>query len=178
MASSSRKEILEDGEWVVKPSATYCFVDGVLVRPLTSNRGMNITYFINTETGERQAMLYTDFQRRKKNAYSLEAAGKILGRTPTAIKSYIRRGGVKPPVTVGNQPRGIRVLSYYSEDDIMAIHRYMATLPAGRPRKDGLVTPPRMLTEAEVRARMGQGLFMYTKTRDGRFIPTWKEYVY
>jgi len=45
----------------------------------------------------------------------------------------------------------------------------------GRPRKDNLITNNMTPTSQELTRRTGDGILVYTKTEDGRFIPVWTE---
>jgi hypothetical protein len=93
------------------------------------------------------------------------------------IERYIKEGLIKPPT--GATPGGKRIFtkkSYFSEDDIFEIRNVMANMHTGRPRKDGRITPRKdVLTERDLRSLLGDGMLLYTKTEDGRFIPVWQE---
>jgi hypothetical protein len=54
----------------------------------------------------------------------------------------------------------------------------MSQIHRGRPRNDGKKVNNFVLTEQELRAKMGDALILYTKTEDGRFVPTWAERTY
>ena len=51
----------------------------------------------------------------------------------------------------------------------------MTGIHFGRPRADGKVTPLNVPTEQDLRSKMGDAIMLYTKTSDGRYIPTWQE---
>jgi hypothetical protein len=65
-------------------------------------------------------------------------------------------------------------MSYYSEDDIFKIREYMSTIHRGRPRRDGLVTNS-VISEQELKIRMGDGIMLYTKNSSGEIVPIWSE---
>jgi hypothetical protein len=51
----------------------------------------------------------------------------------------------------------------------------MSQIHHGAKRKDGLTTNNKTPTEQELRYAMGDGILLYTKTEDGRFIPIFNE---
>lgn len=178
MAGKARKVSSEGRERLIKPATKTFFLEGELVKQGFTDRGSNIVYVWNYRQQKDQILLYTDFMRRRRRAYSLENTAKLLDRDSRTIKNYILDGAILPPTTVHPEnKRGVRINSFYSEDYIFEIRAYMATISQGRPRKDGYIRT-RVLTEPELRAKMGDALHLYTKTADGKFIPTWNERIY
>lgn len=163
----------------VTPSKTIFFINDKLVRVITSNRGENIIYLYNINDEKNQSMLYSDFKKHRKRAYTVISTAKLLNRGPAQIYRYINDGIIKPPTgALPNGERMFRKLSYYSEDDIFEIREAISKIHRGRPRKDGLIVNNNVLTEQELRAKMGDALILYTRTEDGRFIPVWQETTY
>ena len=124
-------------------------------------------------------MLLSDFKKHRKRAYTFSNTARLLNRSNMQLYRYIHRGLINPPM--GILPGGERKFtkkSYYSEDDVFEIRRVMSSLHRGRPRKDGKTTNNHVLTEQELRAKMGDALMLYTKTKDGRFVPVWSEETY
>lgn len=178
MAKSGRRKSDEDGERIVKPSAKIFFVNGQLVRYITSNRGANIVYLYNISEQKDQVMLLSDFKKHRKRAYTITDVGNLLNRTRMQINRYVRDGLIDPPTACTDDGiRRFQYMSYFSEDDVFKIREAMATLHRGRPRKDGRITNS-VLTERELRAKMGDVLMLYTRTKDGRFVPVWAEETY
>jgi hypothetical protein len=169
----------DNSQRVIKASSVIFFLDNNLVRLITSNRGSNIVYLYNITEAKEQTMLLSDFKKHRKRAYTLSNTARLLNRSNMQLYRYIDRGLVKPPT--GILPGGKRMFtkkSYYSEDDVFEIRRVMGSLHRGRPRKDGKITNNHVLTEQELRGKMGDALMLYTKTKDGRFIPVWQEDTY
>lgn len=178
MAQRGRKKASEDGERVIKPSSKIFFINGSLVRYIACNRGANIAYLFNFKEQKDQTMLLSDFKKHRKRAYTIIDVARLLNRNRAQIYRYIEQGLIDPPI--GSGPYGerkFRHMSYFSEDDVFKIREAMSTLHHGRPRKDGRITN-NVLTERELRAKMGDVLMLYTKTKDGRFIPVWAEETY
>jgi hypothetical protein len=179
MAKQGRTGPSQDGERQVKPSNSIFFINKDLVRFVTSNRGQNIAYLFNITQNKSQTMLLSDFKKHRKRAYTVVNTARLLNRGPAQIYRYVNDGLIDPPT--GAQPGGERKftkLSYYSEDDVFAIREAMSRIPRGRPRKDGKISNNSVLTEQELRAKMGDALMLYTRTKDGEFIPVWSEQTY
>lgn len=179
MARKSREGQEDNSQRVIKASAVIFFLDKNLVRLITSNRGSNIVYLYNITEAKEQTMLLSDFKKHRKRAYTLSNTSRLLNRSNMQLYRYIHRGLIRPPT--GILPGGERMFtkkSYYSEDDVFEIRRVMGSLHRGRPRNDGKITNNHVLTEQELRGKMGDALMLYTKTKDGRFIPVWQEDTY
>lgn len=179
MAGRSRGKPPQELQRPVKPAKKICFVNGDLIRLDRSVKSANITYFFNITQGKPQTMLYTDFKKYRKRAYSVASSAKILNRGTAQLHRYVQQGLIKPPTgsMLGGEQR-FGVNAYYSEDDLFEIREAMTTVHRGKPRLDGGVTPSRVLTENELRARIGDALMLYTRTKDGRYVPTWAEETY
>lgn len=179
MAKQNRAGSPQDSEWRIEPSHSIFFLNNELVRYITSNRGQNIVYLFNLTQDKSQTMLLSDFKKHRKRAYTVVNTARLLNRGPAQIYRYINDGIIPPPV--GSKPGGERSftrLSYYSEDHIFEIREAMSTIPRGRPRKDGKIVNNSVLTEQELRAKMGDALLLYTRTKDGEFVPVWSETTY
>jgi len=179
MARQDGEEQSQRVERIIKPSSTLFFINKKLYRLITSNRGANIVYLYNLTDQKDQTMLLTDFKKHRRRAYTVVDTGRLLNRSTVQLYRYINQGLVPEPT--GILPNGERMFtkkSYYSEDDVFTIREAMTSLHRGRPRKDGRTTNNHVLTEQELRAKMGDALMLYTKTKDGRFIPVWQEQTY
>lgn len=161
----------------VKPSQTIFFLNKDLVRLVHHNRPNDICEIYNFNQDKMQTLLYSDFKKHRKRAFSTKNTTKIFKRSRMQFERWIKDGLIRPPS--GATAGGIRVfqkLSYYSEDDLFTIRETAATIHKGRPRKDGRITPSRDIpTEKELRSLIGDAIMLYTRTEDGRFIPTWAE---
>jgi hypothetical protein len=179
VAGRPRKDPNASEERQVKPSNVLFFLNGKIVRLTSFNRAMDIAYVFNITDQKEQTMLYSDFKKHRRRAYTVVNTARLLNRSRMQIYRYYSKGLIDPPT--GIMPGGARAFtkkSYYSEDDIFKIREMMASLHHGRPRKDGRSTNNRTLTEKELRAKMGDALVLYTKTKDGEFIPVWSEETY
>ena len=160
----------------IKPVKKLFFINNDLVKLVHSNRASNIVEFYNASQGKMQTMLYTDFKKFRKRAYTVANAAKLLNRSRLQFGKYIASGLIPPPIPDNIEgKRGLQIKAYYSEDHLFEIREIMTGIHFGRPRADGKVTPLNVPTEQDLRSKMGDAIMLYTKTSDGRFIPTWQE---
>jgi hypothetical protein len=161
---------------IIKPCKRLFFINNDLVRLLHSNKAANIVKFYNMSQGKEQNMLYSDFKKHRKRAYTVANTARLLNRSRVQFARYIASGLIPTPISDNiNGERGLQIKAYYSEDHIFEIREIMSTIHFGRPRNDGLVTSKNVPTEQELRSKMGDAIMLYTKTADGRFIPVWQE---
>lgn len=161
----------------IKPSRVIFFLNGELVRLIHSNRASNICSLYNFNKGKEQNMLYTDFKKHRKRAYTVVNTIRIFKRSRMQLERWIKDGIVPPPTgTIPGGGRQFRKLSYYSEDDIFTIRDAISKIHKGRPRKDGRITASKDIpSERDLRSLLGDAIMLYTQTEDGRFIPVWQE---
>lgn len=160
----------------ILPTKKIFFINKDLVRLLHANRSSNIVEFYNATKGIRQTMLYTDFKKYRKRAYSVANSARLLNRSRLQFGKYIASGLIPPPIPDNiDGERGLRIKAYYSEDHLFEIRDIMSTIHYGRPRHDGKVSPRNVPTEQDLRSKIGDAIMLYTKTEDGRYIPTWQE---
>lgn len=179
MASNQGETSSETGEWRIEPSKSIFFLNKELFRYITSNRGQNIVYLYNITQDKPQSMLLSDFKKHRKRAYTVVDTARLLNRGAAQIYRYISDGIIEPPTgSLPDGERSFRKLSYYSEDDVFKIRDAMASIHRGRPRKDGKISNNSVLTENELRGKMGDALMLYTRTKDGEFVPVWSEQTY
>ena len=164
-------------ESTIKSSTTIFFINNEPVRLIHKNKASNICSLYNYIHDKEQTMLYSDFKKHRKKAYSVSTTMKIFKRSRNQFSRLINSKTIPSPV--GLSKGGVRawqVMSYYSEDDLYKIREAMSYIHIGRPRGDGRITPSKnLLSERDLRSLLGSGIMLYTKTEDGRFIPVWQE---
>lgn len=173
-SKSNRKYILDNP---IKPSSKVFFINNELVKLIHINRPNDICKFYNFIQEKEQSMIYSDFKKHRKKAYKVIDTARIFKRSKMQLERWIEKELISPPIgaTQGGK-RTFRRLSYYSEDDLFTIRSVLATIHIGRPRKDGFVNPSKDIpTEKELRSFIGDAIMLYTKTKDGEFIPVWAE---
>lgn len=175
-----RKRDLESKEYnsqpVIKGNQTIWFLNGDLVRLHHSSRSTGIVSVYNITKDRLESCLRADFRKNREKAYTVSETARLVNRHRKYFPSLIKRGIIPPPV--GAQVGGTRewqVRAYYSESQLKEIRDILASIHIGRPRKDNLITNNQTPTSQELTRRTGDGILMYTKTEDGRFIPVWGE---
>lgn len=174
--AARKRKIKEDRLALVKPAQTIFFINDKLVRLKRISKAENIVEYYNIIEGKDQVMLYSDFRKHKKRAYTVVDTARLLDKSGMDLRKQMYIGRI--PLPMGNQLNGVREFrkkSYYSEDQIFEIRNILSKIHRGRPRKDGGVTNNSIPSEAELRSRMGDAIMLYTKTQDGQFIPVWAE---
>jgi len=176
---NGNREVKSKGnrESSIKPSSTIFFLNNELVRLVHFNRANDICTLYNFIQDKEQTMLYSDFKKHRKRAFALKKVAKIFNRSRMQVERWIKKELINPPVgAVAGGKRVFQKLSYFSEDDLFTIRSVLATIHKGRPRKDGRVKPSMDIpTEKELRSLIGDAIMLYTKTKDGKFVPVWSE---
>jgi hypothetical protein len=160
----------------------YFFLNNELHKKLHINRGSDLITAWNYTQGKRVGYSWTDTKRNMQNAYTVLETAALLNRHRNRILEYVDRGHIKrpqhtyTPLVGEDQASSRRIFKYmFSEDDVMEIRDFLATLHRGRPRKDGLITSKDVPTRNELRAYMKNEVVLYQKTEDGDFMPVWKQ---
>ena len=178
MATGSRKE--ESGEHDIaiirRPRRKVWFLNEDLVRVEHNSRAAGIVTLYNLTKDRRETTTIIEFKKKRKRAFTVKETAQLLNCHRKHIPRLVKRGFIPQPM--GELPNGERAwhyLSYYSEDVIMEARKAMSQIHHGAKRKDGLTTNNKTPTEQELRYAMGDGILLYTKTEDGRFIPIFNE---
>jgi hypothetical protein len=165
-----------DSSDIISGNKKIWFLNGDLVRLHHSSRSSNIVSIFNITKNQMESCLRNDFLKNRKRAYTVSETARLVNKHRKYFPSLIKRGIIPPPM--GAQENGIRewqVRSYYSELQVKEIRDILATIHRGRPRKDNLITNNSVPNPQELTQKMGDGILVYTKTKDGRFIPIWGE---
>lgn len=161
---------------VIPGSKKIWFLNGDLVRVHHSSRSNGLVSVYNINKDRIETCLRSDFRKHREKAYTVAETAKLINRHRKYIPKLIRDGVIPPPVgSKLNGERGWQIRSYYSESHVRQIRDILASIHIGQPRKDGLITNNMTPTNQELTRRMGDGILIYTKTEDGRFIPVWNE---
>ena len=165
-----------NNEPIIKGNQKVWFLNGDLVRLHHSSRSTGLTTVYNITKDRLETCLRSDFIRNRQRAYTVAETAKLVNRHRKYFPSLIKRGVIPPPL--GSQidgTRGWQIRAYYSELQVKEIRDILASIHIGRPRKDNLITNNMTPTSQELTRRTGDGILVYTKTEDGRFIPIWTE---
>ena len=152
------------------------FLNGDLVRVYHMNNSNGIMSVYNIIKDQIESCLVSDFKKNRERAYTVGQTADLVNRHKKYMPSLVYRE-IIPPAT-GSQKGGAtgwQVRSYYSESQVYEIRDILASYAIGRPRAHKLITNNITPTRQELTRRMGNGILTYTKTEDGRFIPTWAE---
>lgn len=178
MALSKRK--IESKEYnnepVINGNKKIWFINGDLVRLYHSSRSTGMVTFYNITKDRLETCLRSDFRKNRQRAYTVAQTARLVNRHRKYFPTLIKKGVVPPPTgATVNGERGWQIRAYYSESQVKEIRDILATIHIGQPRKDKLITNNSTPTSQELTRKMGDGILVYTKTEDGRFIPVWGE---
>ena len=177
---ASRKRKLEsqnyNSEPVITGNKTIWFLNGDLVRLYHSSRSTGLVTVYNITKDRLESCLRSDFRKNREKAYTVSETARLVNRHRKYFPTLIKRGVI--PAPMGAQVNGTRhwqVRAYYSDSQVKEIRDILASIHIGRPRKDNLITNNMTPTSQELTRKTGDGILVYTKTQDGRFIPVWEE---
>ncbi|NDB86539.1 MAG: hypothetical protein EB127_28150, partial [Alphaproteobacteria bacterium] len=140
------------------------------------SRAQGIVTLYNCTQAKNMVMNTIEFKKKRRRAYNIMETASLLNYHRKSIPRLVRQGFLPEPM--GELPGGktaFHYLSYYSEDHIMEARNLMAQTHHGKARKDGMITNNKVPTEQELRYAMGDGMMMYVKNDEGRFIPVFSE---
>jgi hypothetical protein len=178
MATRSRavQDEKYNNEPIIKGNQKVWFLNGDLVRIHHFNRADGLVSVYNIIQDRIETCFISDFKKNREKAYTVGETATLVNRHKKYMPSLIKRGIIPGPM--GCQKGGAtgwQRRSYYSESQVKEIRDILASIHIGQPRKDGLVTNNMTPNSQELTRRMGEGILTYTRTEDGRFIPTWSE---
>ncbi len=161
---------------VITGSKTVWFLNGDLVKIHHLNRSNGIVSVYNINKGQIESCLLSDFKKNRQRAFTVNDTSKLVNRHRKHMPRLMKDGRIPLPTGASvDKVRGWQILSYYSESQVHEIRDILASYHQGRPRKDGLINNNITPTRQELTRRLGDGILTYTRTEDGRFIPTWSE---
>jgi hypothetical protein len=174
MAYRTREEY--NNAEVVPGNKKVWFLNNKLVRIYHINRSNGMMSVYNIIDDKIESCLVSDFKKNRERAYTVGQTATLVNRHKKYMPTLMLKGII--PFPMGSQKggeRGWQVRSYYSESQVREIRDILASYHHGRPRKDKLITNDVTPTKQELTRRMGDGILVYTKTEDGRFVPIWNE---
>lgn len=161
---------------IIRKTRKIWFLNGDLIKVEHIHRGEGIVTLYNLTKANREVADLVEFKKRRKRAFTVKETAQLLNCHHKYLADLMRRGVVPEPMGyLPNGERAFRHLSFYSEDAILEARDAMSKIHQGKPRKDGLITNNKVPTVQELRYAMGDGILLYTRTEDGRFIPIFSE---
>ena len=144
----------------------YFFLNDKVHKTIRTHRGKDELVAWCYPDKKRVLYSYSQVEKYGESAYSLKDAGKILNRHKVTIEEYILAGKIKQPQKVYpiSNPESTWSKFMLSESDILDIHQFI--LDAGYLRD--------LPTRTELQALLKHNMILYTKTKDGSFVPVWK----
>lgn len=177
MANQSRERAFYKKNGIPAPARNIFFYDGELVKVVQRIPTKDTIYLHHYHSGKVRVASYLHFQKTKRRAWNCYATRLIIGRSIQSWERYLARRMIPRPAyaSLNNTP-GPGIKAYYSEDDLYAIRDALSEIPLGAPPKHGYwQARQKILTKAELRAKIGDGRMLYVQNDDGEFVPVWSE---
>jgi hypothetical protein len=150
----------------VRKKFLYFFLNDKIHKVLRSSRARDEVVAWCYPDKKRVLYSYALVEKNMQKAYSVKEAGDLLNRHKVTIEEYILQGKIKQPQKVYpiSNPESAWSKFMFSESDILDIHQFI--LDAGYIRD--------LPSRAELQALLKHNMILYTKTKDGSFVPVWK----
>jgi len=149
------------------------YLNGNLHRALHISRARDLITAYDYMEEKTKVYSLSDVRRNMQNAFTVTQAAELVDRHRDRIKEYMEEGHIEVPQREHAIEHGAPGRYFFSEDDMMELRDFMATVHIGRPRKDGRVTNNRVPSREELRAIMQSGKMLYVKENE-EFVPVWK----
>lgn len=167
-------ELSGDEPWRVAPyKGKMFFINKKLHRRVKINRSSGLVSAYDYESGELKSYTYHDFKKFRQRAFLISDAAKILHRHGNAIRYAIYDKEIVSEVPRVFRKNGVGIY-YLSEDHIFELREYFAGKHRGRPRKDGIKVSKNVPTIEELEVFFGRRQLLYTRTKDGQYVPVWR----
>jgi hypothetical protein len=157
----------------VRKRVTHFYLSGHLHKVVHVNRAKDLVTAYDFVDEKMKVYPWSDVKRQKQNAFTITEAAELVGRHRDRIVDYMVRGDVEYPQREYALHSGKPGRYFFSEDDMLDLRDYMATIHIGRPRNDGRITNNRLPSRDEFRAMIQSGRILYVK-QDDEFVPVWK----
>jgi hypothetical protein len=144
----------------------YFFLNGKIHKVLSASRSKDQIIAWEYESKKRVLYSYLQVNKYMENAYTVKEAAILLNKHKITIEDYILDGKIKRPqriYPIGN-PESTWSKFMLDKSDILDIHEFI--LESGHSNK--------MPSKAELLALLKNNLILYTKTKEGKFVPVWK----
>src|SRR6478752_908588 len=120
----------------------YFFYRGDLHKKIHIHRPNDVVIAWNYPKGTTERYVYSDVRRNGRQAFSTRQVQQMVNRGRLTLMAAIADGNIhRPQITYGLDEKRSEYAYWWSEDNVMELRDYLATVHYGRPRKDGLVTP-------------------------------------
>lgn len=150
----------------------YFYINGKLHKMINVVRSRDEALAWCYSEHKKRIYQWSDIRRRGSRGFTVAEVARLVGRGTRAINHYIERGLITPPEMTYSLTSGKLGMRIYSEEDVFKIREIAASQHRGRPRNDGLITPKKNTpTEQELYSQVKYDIKLYTKNKDGEFIP-------
>lgn len=146
----------------------YFYYNGHLHKTITSKRSIDEIYAERSIDGQRLFLSYSDVMRNGKKCWPVSEVAKVMGVNADVINRSFREGQVvAPEFSRAGKNKHFR---YLEEKHIAELVRFFTENRVGGGKPRTVIAK----TLGEIMLELEEGIVLYTKTRNGNFIPVWK----
>jgi hypothetical protein len=148
-------------------SLRYFFLNDKIHKVLKASRSKDEMIAWCYPDKKRVMYSYSQVKKNMETAYTVVEVASILNKHRVTIQEYILNEKVATPQKIYpiGQPDSENWSQYmFNQKNILDIHQHI--LDSGHSKE--------IPSKAEVQALLKNNLVLYTKTKDGKFVPVWK----
>lgn len=149
------------------------FVDGKLYKIIKEERAAGLVKMYDYKEDKIVIMLRSDVFKKGQLTFNKWEVCDLLDISINTLEKWQKRYDLPRATPLSRGEIGLRIHSYFSEDDIFEIRERMAMIAALTKWNTNKVAS-KLLTEEELATKMGRRLGVYIKDSNGEFIPIWQ----
>ena len=154
----------------------YFFLNNEHHKTLRISRAEDLITAWSYPQGRVVTYVWSVTKNKMGKAFTVKNVCEIFDRDVMIIHEYIREGKIKKPAqtyAINENRKPGKFL--FTTDDLRDLHSYLLTVHRGRPRNDGRITNTKLMSRSELEAMMAEEKILYTKDKNGEFVPVWKQ---
>jgi hypothetical protein len=148
----------------------YFFLNGKLHKMIYVDKAQNLCHALLLEDNKLMSYIYSDVKKMHKKAFTIGEVALLVNRHKNRIREAMDNDSLPFPQSIP----GKRKTYMWSEDEVLDVRDYFASVHRGRPRKDGISKSWNVPTIEELRSKMLRETTLYVQNDEGKFIPLWK----
>ena len=149
------------------------FIDGKLYRIIKEERAAGLVKLYDYKEDKMVIMLRADVLKKGQLTFNKWEVCDLLDIAINTLEKWQQKYDLPKSTPLSRGEIGLRIHSYYSEDNVFEIRERMAMIAALTKWNTNKVAS-KLLTEEELATKMGRRLGVYIKDSDGEFIPIWQ----
>jgi hypothetical protein len=154
-----------------KKKFLYFYINGKLHKMIKVVRSRDEALAWCYSEHQRRMYLWSDIKKRASRGFKAGEAAKIFNKSSRMIHYYIEYGLIDPPERTYSLTTGRPGMYIFSEEDMEKLRDINTIYTRGFTNKDGVFETRKGLSQQELYAKIKYDMTLYTKNKDGEFIP-------